>query len=240
MSKKINRVQRLARREEGDVIKRIVILSILSVVIIVLIFTLGIPLLGNFADLLGKTLGSKGTAASSQSQISSPPVLDSLPTATNSATLAVSGFASGGDKVEIFLNSNKVGEADVTDGKFKYESVNLKSGDNEISAKAVSSAGKESDSSEVSKVTLNTTAPKLKVDNPTDGQSFSGVSKITVQGASDPNAEVLANGFLANVGSDGKFEVSIPLSGGDNTVEVKAIDNAGNTTVVKIKVHLSS
>ncbi len=237
--KKISRVQRLARKEEGDVIKRIVVLSILSVVIIVLIFTLGIPLLGSFADLLGKTLGNKGGSTSSQSQISSPPVLENLPSATNSAALAVSGFASDGDKVEIFLNSTKVGEADVSDGKFKYESVNLQSGGNEISAKAVSASGKESDSSDLSKVTLDTTPPKLSLDNPSEGQSFSGVSRITVEGTSDPNAEVLANGFLANVGNDGKFDVAIPLSSGDNTIEVKAIDNAGNTTVLKIKVHAS-
>jgi len=238
--KRISRVQRLAKKEEGDVIKRIAILSILSIVIIVLIFTLGIPLLGGFADFLGKTLGSKASSSSSQSQILSPPVLEGLPAATNSAILAVSGFASDGKKVEIFLNSSNIGEAGVSDGKFKYESINLKSGDNEISARSVSDLGKESDLSQISKVTLDTTPPKLSVDNPTEGQSFSGVSKITVEGSSDPNAEVLVNGFLANVGSDGKFDVAIPLFTGDNTIEVKAIDSAGNTTVVKINVRANT
>ena len=47
---------------------------------------------------------------------------------------------------------------------------------------------------------------------------------------------ILANGFLANVGSDGKYEVTIALSEGENTIEVKAIDSAGNTSVAKIKV----
>lgn len=235
--KRINRVQRLARKEEGDIIKRIVLLSALSVIIIILIFTIGIPLLGGFADLMGRILGNKNIANVSQSTVPSPPILESLPGATNSASLAVSGFASEGNKVEIFLNSNKVGEADVAGGKFKYESVNLTSGDNEISVKSLSGSGKESDFSQVSKVILDKNAPKLTVDSPSDGQSFSGVSKIIVQGVSDLDAEVLVNGFLAKVGSDGKYEVAIPLSEGDNTIEVKAIDNAGNTTVVKIKVN---
>lgn len=240
MPRKFSRVQRLARREEGDIIKRIVVLSFLSVVIIVLIFTLGVPLLGNFADLLGRVFGSKSLGNLSQNQVLASPVLNSLPTATNSASLAVSGFASSGSKTEIFLNSDKVGEADVSDGKFKYENVSLKSGVNQINVKAVDSSGNESDSSETASVTLDTIAPKLSVNNPTDGQSFSGVSRITVEGTSDPNAEVLANGFLANVANDGKFDVSIPVSGGDNTIEVKAIDYAGNTTVVKVNIHTSS
>lgn len=235
--KRINRVQRLARKEEGDIIKRIVLLSILSVIIIILIFTIGVPLLGGFADLLGRILGNKNSTDSLQSTIPSPPILESLPSATNSATLAVSGFASDGSKVEIFLGASKVGEADVAAGKFNYESLNLASGENEISAKSLSSSGKESDSSVVSKVTFDTTAPKLTVDNPSDGQSFSGVSKIVVEGTSDANDEVLANGFLAKVGSDGKYKITIPLSEGDNTIEVKAIDNAGNTTIVKVKVN---
>lgn len=234
--KRINRVQRLARKEEGDIIKRIVLLSILCVIIIILIFTIGVPVLGGFADLLGRVLGNKNSTDISQQLIPTPPILESLPSATNSASIAVSGFASDGNKVEIFLNSTKVGEADVAAGKFNYESVNLTNGDNEISAKSLSTSGKESDFSQTSKVTLDTTSPKLTVDNPSDGQSFSGISKIVVEGTSDPNDEVLANGFLAKVGSDGKYEVTIPLSGGDNTIEVKAIDNAGNTTVVKVKV----
>lgn len=235
--KRINRVQRLARKEEGDIIKRIVLLSILSVIIIILIFTIGVPLLGGFADLLGRILGNKNSSDSTLSATPSAPILENLPSATNSAALAVSGFASDGNKVEIFLNSNKVGEADVAAGKFNYQSVNLTSGDNQISAKSLSASGKESDSSVVSKVILDTAAPKLTVDNPSEGQSFSGVSKIVVEGTSDANDEVLANGFLAKVGSDGKYEVAIPLSDGDNTIEVKAIDNAGNTTVVKVKVN---
>jgi len=235
--KKINRVQRLARKEEGDIIKRIVLLSILSVVIIILIFTIGVPLLGGFADLLGRILGNKSLGDSTQSAAPSAPILESLPSATNSATLAVSGFASDGNKVEIFLGASKVGEADVAAGKFNYQSISLASGENEISVKALSAAGKESDSSVVSKVILDTTAPKLTVDNPTEGQSFSGVSKIVVQGTSDLDAEVLVNGFLAKVGSSGKYEVAIPLLEGENTIEVKAIDNAGNTTVEKVKVN---
>jgi len=234
--KRINRVQRLARKEEGDIIKRIVLLSVLSVVIIILIFTIGVPLLGGFADLLGRILGNKSSTDSSQSAVPSAPILESLPSATNSATLAVSGFASDGNKVEIFLGSSKVGESDVSAGKFNYQSVNLVSGQNEISAKSLSSSGKESESSVVSKVTLDTIAPKLTVDNPSEGQSFSGVSKIVVEGTSDLDAEVLANGFLAKVGSDGKYEVTIALLEGENSIEVKAIDNAGNTTVVKVKV----
>jgi len=57
MAKRILRVERLARKEERATLKRIVTLSIVSFVIAVFLFTLGVQFLGKFADFL--KLGSQ-------------------------------------------------------------------------------------------------------------------------------------------------------------------------------------
>jgi len=235
--KKINRVQRLARKEESAIIKRIVWLTVLSVVIIILVFTVGIPLLGGFADLLGKLLGGKNPVGVVDEGGLSAPIIENLPHATNSASLVVFGFANDGKNVEVYLNSEKVGEAEVIDDKFKYEGLNLKSGENEITAKSIDSSGNTSNSSQNSKVILDTIKPEIAIVIPSDGQSFSGINKAKVEGSSEKDAEILVNGFLANVDNDGKFEVTIPLSEGENVVEAKATDAAGNTSTVLLKVN---
>ncbi len=75
------------------------------------------------------------------------------------------------------------------------------------------------------------------IDTPIEGQNFSGNNRVKVNGQTEKNAQVFASGFLANVDSDGKFDVTIPLAEGENNVEVKAIDDAGNVKIVKLKVN---
>lgn len=232
--KRTLRVQRLARKEERVLIKKIFTLSIFSIILIVFILTLGISFLGKFADLLSSVLGGKDSQSSAQSSVD-PPRLDQLSEATNSADFTVSGFARSG-KVKIVINDEEVGEADVIDGKFSYENILLDDDLNEIKAKVVGENGKESDFSDVVEIVLDTKEPKLEVESPSGDQSFSGNNRIKVSGATEADSQVYANGFLASVNSDGKFEVSIPLVEGENTIEIKAIDDAGNVKVEKRKV----
>lgn len=197
-------------------------------------------MLGKFADFLDVVFKNK-----TQEQVNvdksfpQAPIIDSLPDATNSAKLAVSGFSATDGKILIFDNDEKVGETTSQAGKFRYDDFTLKSGDNNIAAKAVSGQGKESDFSQVKKVAFLQKEPKLNVDNPTDGQGFSGNNRIRVSGKTDQNVQVWANGFLANTNTDGSFEVFVPLATGDNNLEIKAVDLAGNTKTVKMKVSFS-
>ncbi len=233
---KRSRIQRLARRDERVIIKRIVFLSVVSLILAVFLFTFGIPLLGKLSDIANSIFRKNQTQTSVREALR-PPGLNTLPVATNSARLAVSGFADDETKVDIYLNDNKVGTASVSAGKFTFSDLSLREGDNVIWAKAINDSGGESESSDTQKVILDTKEPSLEVETPTDGQSFSQNNRIRVSGKTDKDAQVFANGFLASIDSENNFEVFVPLVEGENKLEIKAIDEAGNSKTQTLKVN---
>lgn len=234
MPKSNLRIQRLARREEKQVIRRIIFLSVISVVLTTFVFTVGVSLLGKFADLLDVVFPGKEDETSELITVQ-PPILDDLPEATNSADLEVTGFAIDGDIVEIYLDSEKLDSVEIVDGRFKYENVTLAEGENKLSVKSVR-GNKTSDFSKTYVVILDKVEPKLEIESPTEGQNFIGNNRIKVLGKTDRDATVYANGFLASVDFEGKFEVLVPVAEGESEIEIKAVDLAGNTKVEKRKV----
>ena len=237
MFKRTSRIERLSRKEETKVVKRIVYLSIFSIILAVFLITLGIPILGKFADFLNLVFRKNEISQVDTKSTPRVPILDILPQATNSASLAISGFSQDETKVVIYNDLQNVGEAEVESGKFQFENLKLKDGQNEISAKAISKSGKESDFSGSVKIILDKEPPKLEVDTPSEGQSFSQDNRIKVSGKTDKDAQVYANGFLASVTAEGNFEVLVPVLEGETTIEIKATDDAGNTKVETRKVN---
>src|SRR3989338_1394411 len=237
MIKRTPRLERLSRREERKVVKRIVYLSVFSIILAVFLITLGIPLLGKFADFLNFVFRKNEISQVVTNSKPRPPIIDLLPQATNSANLMISGFSEDDTKVVIYNDSQNAGETKVENGKFQFENLKLTDGQNEISAKAISKSCKESDFSQGVKVILDKEPPKLEVDTPSEGQSFSQDNRIRVSGKTDKDAQVYANGFLASVTSDGDFEVLVPVLEGETTIEIKATDDAGNTKVETRKVN---
>ena len=233
--RKINRIERLARREEKDIVKRIFFLSAVSIVLVVIVLTVGISSLGKLADFLDILFKNKGEGESENTFVQSP-ILDTLPQATNSARLKISGFSSDGDKIEVYRDGDKIGEAPVEGGRFAYEEITLSLGGNEITTKALNDKGITSDFSQAIHISFDKKEPSIVVDTPVEGQNIGGNNRIKVQGQTDGDSQVFANGFLANVGSDGKFDVTVPLNEGENTIDVKAVDEAGNTKTVSVKV----
>lgn len=233
--RRINRVQRLARREEKDTVRRIFLLSAVSVVLIFILLTVGVAALGKFADFLG--LFFKGQEAGQTEETNIPaPILDTVSDMTNNENFKLTGFSASGEKVEIYKNDEIVGEIPLESGKFEHE-ILLEIGENRIAAKAIGANGRSSDFSPTVVMTLDKTEPKLEVTNPQNDQSFFGNNRITVEGKTEKDAQVFVNNFLANVGVEGDFDALIALVDGDNEVEVKALDEAGNSNIVKIKVN---
>lgn len=233
------RINRLAKKEEAATVKRIFALSAISVLLAIFMFTLGIPLLGKFADILELILGSRDQSQSQDEKIASAPNLDPIPAATNSASIDIKGFASEGNAVELYLNNNPAAKVDVAGGNFIFEHIQLQNGENTIAAKSLSASGQESDFSKTLAIKLDTEAPVLTVENPQENQSFSINNRIKVSGKTDQDSQVYANGFLANINSEGQFEISIPVAEGDSQVEIRAIDEAGNVTSEKRSIHFS-
>lgn len=232
---KKRRIERLARREEKNLVKRIFYLSAFSIILAIFIFTLGIPILSKFADLTGGLLGG-GDSDKPKDTTLSAPIIDPLPEATNSAELTVSGFAQEAQNVKIYLGDLVVGEVKPEAGSFEYNDLSLKNGENKISAKSVF-LGKESDFSNTETVIFDKEEPKLEIETPVEGQTISVNNRVRVIGQTDKDSQVYANGFLGSTDSEGKFEVTVPLVEGENTIEVKAIDEAGNSVSKSVKVN---
>jgi len=233
------RINRLAKKEEAATVKRIFALSAISALLALFMFTLGIPLLGKFADFLELILGSQNQQQSPDGKSISAPNLDPIPAATNSANLNIRGFAAEGESVELYLNNNPSAKTETTSGNFSFEDIKLQDGENSIAAKSLSSTGQESEFSKTLTINLDTQSPALTVENPQQNQSFSANNRIKVSGKADQDSQVYANGFLANINSEGQFEILIPVAEGDSQVEIRAIDEAGNVTVEKRNIHFS-
>ena len=235
--KRVNRVQRIARREEKSVVKRIFLLSVVSIVLIVFIFTIGINLLGNFADFLESIFESSDASQNSESAPVTP-IIDTLPASTNQERIKVAGFSGNAAKVEIYLDLREVSEVETSDGRFEFNDFLLSRGENKISLKAINNNGDSSDFSKVATIFLDMEPPELQIDSPSDGQHFSGNNRVKITGKTEATAQVFAHGFLANVDANGEFEVTIPLEvEGENKIEIKAVDDAGNSETKELKLH---
>lgn len=232
---------RLSRNVEKKTKKQLY-LSILGIVIlVVLLFKFGIPALVNVSLFLS-SLNNKNTAqVSNQSQsVVQPPTLTSSFTATNSATITVSGSASPKQTVELFVNDSQVDSITTKDdGSFSFSNVSLTQQQNTIKAKAQQGTT-TSDFSDPLSIMYIQKAPNLTLDSPTDQQSFSGdKNSVIVRGKTDSDVKVTVNDFWAIVDANGNYSYNLHLQDGDNHITVVATDPAGNTTKREITVKYS-
>lgn len=238
MTRQTQRTSRLARNIERRTRKNL-IFSILGIIIVLfLVVKLGIPLLVNFSLLIANQKDKSATSQNTASNPSfiAPPILNPLPSATNSASLVISGMGNAGQTVRIYINNNLIDETPTEkDGSFSINET-LQNGTNTIQAKSELN-GKESSFSDPLNVTFSNTKPNLDITSPSDGQTFSkDQNTAQVSGKTDPDIKITVNGFWAIVDDNNNFSYSLPLQNGDNQIKVIATDNAGNTTEKDIKV----
>jgi bacillopeptidase F len=197
----------------------------------------GLPLLVKLAVFLGDI--KAGTEKVEQADTIAPiaPQLLSLPVATFSAQIKVAGFAETGSKVTVYVNSQARGEV-VTDsnGGFEVDKVGLAAGKNGVWAVAVDQAGNKSQDAAVVYVDMDDIKPELTLESPTD-QTTTAASNIEIKGkVSEPEAEVTVNGRFVPVSAGGSFAVKISLNPGENKLNIKARDRAGNEAMRELTV----
>lgn len=230
---------RLYRKLENDS-KRNFYLSIFGILVLfILLFKFGLPLLINFSLLIS---GSKQVSSSSSNsaEFVVPPQLNLLPTATNSAKFVLSGKSVPLATVSFYLNDNLVDKTQSDKkGEFSFDSA-LSKGDNKIYAKATLD-NKSSDPSEILTVLFKDSKPTLSINSPSDGQQFSkDQNEISISGNTDSDVRVTVNGFWAIVDQSNNFNYKLKLQNGENVIKIEAVDQAGNKTEKEIKVKYSS
>lgn len=239
---------RLSRKLESKTKQSIFFTLLGTIIVLGLIAKFGIPVLANVSFFLFEKKDTQDQTSKNKSVFVSPPELDALPSATNSATITISGTAQENQEVALYLNGELEEKTDAKDSKrFTFTNIKLKEGENLIQTKAIqkdavsdkdkSQKEQTSDYSKSYIIILTKKEPTLTIDSPSDKQTFGKDDKFAnVTGSTDIENKVTVNDFWAIVDNDGKYSYSLPLKGGENKITVKTTDDANNETKKEITV----
>jgi hypothetical protein len=105
----------------------------------------------------------------------------------------------------------------------------LREGDNDISVRAVDSAGNEA--TDTITVTLDTRPPRIWVTNPSALEMWTNVGALEMTGGAEGADSVFVNGLAAVLTDTGSWSHSFQLVSGENTINVTATDGVNEVTV---------
>jgi hypothetical protein len=235
-----HRYSRLASSEEKRNMRRATTFVALTIVAVILIFTVGIPVMAKFAGFIGDLRKSSTPVDINDKTPPPPPAVENLPEYTNQQKLGISGSSESGAAVKLFYNTSEEEVVAGEDGKFTF-SIILSKGANDISLSSCDTSGNESAKTTSYTIVFDNEPPDLSIDSPSDGASFFGTKQrqITVLGTTETAASITINDRPIKVADDGSFSYTTTLGDGNNDFNIKAFDKAGNTTENKISVNYS-
>jgi bacillopeptidase F len=159
------------------------------------------------------------------------------PAATNSASIIISGNTTEFNTVTFIINDEEVKEAEVLNADSFTEKIgSLKPGVNTVQVIATATKQKQTKESEVFNVKYINTKPKIAISEPADGTEITK-DEIVIKGSTDKNNSVEVNGAPVVVSATGAFEEEVRLKEGENSIEVLAIDEAGNEEKIELKIN---
>lgn len=232
---------RLQRIQEKRNFRQAMAMFMIGILIIVGLVFYGVKAMAALAIFMDKVkFGNKGVDVTDKIP-PAPPTIWADYTATNSATVRISGISESDSTVNLLKKGNKIMDAKAdSEGKLKWDEVPLDLGTNIFLANAIDAAGNVSHQSQSISVVYANTNPDLVIEKPSDGQKFSGGDNpIEVRGKTVTTTKVYINGRLALVDGNGGFSLKMNLAAGDNTLKIRVVDSAGNETNKEIKVNYS-
>jgi bacillopeptidase F len=218
--------------------KESMFLVVLTVGILIILVIWGIPAFIRLTGVWGEMRSGKSNGI--QDSIAPfTPQLNINYDATSSATVRLAGNSEAGSTVSLYIDENKIAEAKTNDsGEFSFDEVRLSEGDNHLSVQARDDADNQSQRSKPINIIYDHTPPDLSISSPNDNQEFYGDSEkvVKITGTTETGADVYVNDNFTTVDSKGNFERRLALQDGDNQIEIRAVDQAGNET--KKSLHL--
>jgi hypothetical protein len=236
-----NPYSRLASVEERRNIKSTIIFISLTIVTIVLLFFVGIPILGRFTAFISDLGKSNKPITTLDTTPPAPPKFNTFSDFTNQENVSIAGTAEPGATVNLTFNGVEKNTLSDTGGNFSF-SQKLNEGENHFSAVAVDSSGNESQRTKDLVITFDKKAPDLTIDSPGDGSQFFGSKQrqVTIVGTTESTAGVTINDRIISVDDNGKFQYTTTLNDGENKFTVKSTDQAGNVTEKSLTLTFSS
>lgn len=221
-----SRLERVRSRKAG---KQGAIYLLLALGLILVTIFWGLPALARLTGLLIKT---DKTSTVADEQRPTPPIFSDIPEATYSAQVRIAGYAQPGLDVILFLNGAEYDRKLVSEsGTFSFDKVNLSEGDNAAYAYTATTKDLRSEQSKNYMIVVDTTDPTVTIDSPKPGQVFRGQSeRITniVGSVNELGSKVYVGERMVILSSDGKFSLTYQLVEGDQELQIRAIDKAGN------------
>lgn len=209
----------------------------LAAVLIVGMIGWGLP---GVARLTGYLMKSNDSPMISSELRPTPPIFSDIPEATYSAKVRIAGFAQPGLDVILYLNGAEYERKLVSEsGTFTFDKVVLSEGENTAYAYTSTPHGLESEQSKSYVIAVDTTKPTVTIDSPADGAVFRGQSQRIVNfegGVNEAGAKVFVGERMVIVQAEGKFSLPYQLIEGDQDIEIKGVDKAGNESVTSIKL----
>lgn len=215
-------------------------LNVLGIILVVLlVFKFGIPLLVNVSLFLSGSKSNQGQFQNQDSSFIAPPILDSFPLATGSANIIISGLASKNQTINLYINDELIDKIDASeDGKFSFKET-ITAGEKIIKVKAVEN-NRESDFSNSIITVFKSAPPSLNIISPVNGQSFTKDQNIAdIKGTTDADVRVTVNDFWSITDDKGNFSYRLPLQSGENKIKIVATDQAENKNEIEIVVSYS-
>ncbi len=225
---------RRAQVEQKKILTQTVVFVLLTIVLgLAMVFVI-IPGLIRFAgSLTGIANPANNDTVAPRVPIYSAPVA-----ATKDQELVVEGF--GEPESLIYLMHNGVKSEERTadaEGKFVF-TISLDEGENVIAFYSADAAGNESAVGREYVTIYDTQAPEIEWATPEDGKLVTNLRErmIEVKGKTSEVAKIYLNDRLVFSDSEGNFTDSFQLQEGENTLRLKAIDEAGNESEQERKV----
>ncbi|MBI5127743.1 hypothetical protein HZA76_04790 [Candidatus Roizmanbacteria bacterium] len=217
--------------------KTIVIFIVLLLTTIILVSTVGLKILLNYSVFIANFFSkNKPSSLNKTVDVYGLISIDNIPTATNSATFIISGSVVNYEKIQFFINSEKVKEIDsLSNDSFSEEIGDLTEGENRVYIKVLSKDGKNSKKTDVYTVFFKKEKPKLEISEPKDGDKTSK-SEINIIGSTDKEVFVKVNGLPITVDANGNFQSNLRLKEGENIIEILATDQAENIETKTLKI----
>ena len=166
------------------------------------------------------------------------PSLTNFPEVTNKDFINLEGVASANVSVELFVNDSSYAKlTSESDGKFKFEGVNIIKGKNTIYLISKNNEGVESPKSKVYSLDFDDKKPEIKNINLSNGITITNLNKtINITGETNEACEIDVNGKKVFKKDGNKFEYLLGVSEGEVSIDLKLIDKAGNENKYFYKV----
>ncbi|MCX7881346.1 MAG: hypothetical protein N2482_02445 [Patescibacteria group bacterium] len=219
---------RLENYHKKQFYKKLILFIFLFIILFFLFFNWGVKIIFNSAIFISRLIkkNEETVIIETNNPFYGNLTIDSLPNATNSAKVIISGTLTNFEIVEFYLNNEKIKEIETIE-KFEEELEELKEGENEIYLIAKTKDKKHIKKSSKYTVLFKKEKPKLEIIEPTDNFK-TDKEEIKILGKTDKEVMIKINDLPIVVDAQGSFQTFIKLKEGENKIDIEALDIAGN------------